>query len=104
MCCGRYWGGRDVSNEIEQGRFRFKTFAGILAAVFHQEKDGFAQAGEAFLLGVALAIGFRHFGAKGDESFAVAVDFCGKRNFHDETIARERAGAQAFPMAGVSLP
>jgi hypothetical protein len=53
---------------------------------------------------VALAIGFRHFGAKGDESFAVAVDFCGKRNFHDETIARERAGAQAFPMAGVSLP
>jgi hypothetical protein len=49
----------------------------LLAPVFKDEFNRGSQAFETFLAGFALAIGFRHLGAEGDEPLAIALDHSG---------------------------
>ena len=60
---------------------------GLMAAMFEDSRDGFAEAGEAFLAGSTLAVCAGHIGAIGDERGSVALDDCLKFVVHGFILA-----------------
>lgn len=79
---------RDVSSDQNRGLFSAsgRVFQPLLALEVQDQFNRGRQTGEARLAGLALAVGFWHFGAEGNELFAVALDHRGVAISHAHKI------------------